>query len=58
MHGLVVIAHGSRRQESNLEVMDLSSRLQHSASDRFQLVEAGFLEIAKPSITEAIESCI
>ena len=58
MHGLVVIAHGSRRQASNREVMDLGSRLQHSASDRFQLVETAFLEIAKPSITEAIESCI
>jgi sirohydrochlorin ferrochelatase len=58
MHGLVLIAHGSRRQASNQEVMDLNSRLQRSASDRFQLYETGFLEIASPSIPEAIESCI
>ena len=38
--------------------MGLGSRLQTSASDCFQLVETGFLEIAKPSIPEAIESCI
>jgi sirohydrochlorin ferrochelatase len=58
IRGLVVIAHGSRRQASNREVMGLGSRLQCSAGDRFQLVETGFLEIAKPSIAEAIESCI
>ena len=58
MHALVMIAHGSRRQASNHEVMDLSCRLQRSASDRFQLFETGFLEIANPSIPEAIESCI
>ena len=42
MLALVVIAHGIRRQESNREVMDLSLRLQHSASDRFQLVKPVF----------------
>lgn len=58
MHGLVLIAHGSRRQASNREVMDLSSGLQQLGGDIFQLVETGFLEIANPSIPEAIESCI
>jgi sirohydrochlorin ferrochelatase len=55
---LVLIAHGSRRQASNQEVMDLASRLQQSAGGHYQLIEAGFLEIAAPSIPEAIESCI
>jgi sirohydrochlorin ferrochelatase len=58
MQALVLIAHGSRRQASNQEVMDLASRLQQSAGDRYQLIEAGFLEIAEPSIPEAIETCI
>jgi len=58
MQALVLIAHGSRRQASNQEVMNLASRLRHSASDRFQLIETGFLEIAEPSIPQAIESCI
>lgn len=58
MHGLVLIADGSRRQASNQEVMDLSSGLQQLGGDLFQLVETGFLEIANPSIPEAIESCI
>lgn len=58
MQALVLIAHGSRRQASNQEVMSLASLLAHSASDRFQLIETGFLEIAKPSIPQAIEACI
>jgi sirohydrochlorin ferrochelatase len=58
MQALVLIAHGSRRAASNQEVKNLASRLQNSATDRFQLVETGFLEIASPSIPQAIESCI
>ncbi len=58
MQALVLIAHGSRRAASNQEVKDLASRLKHSATDRFQLVEPGFLELASPSIPQAIEACI
>ena len=58
MQALVLIAHGSRRQASNQEVKDLAYRLQQVASDRYQLIEAGFLEIAEPPIPEAIEACI
>ena len=55
---MVLIAHGSRRQASNQEVKDLADRLQQSASDRYPLIQAGFLELASPSIPEAIEACI
>ena len=58
MQALVLIALGSRRQASNQEVLDLASRLRQPAGDRYQLIKAGFLEIAEPSIPEAIETCI
>ena len=58
MQALVLIAHGSRRQASNREVTNLALGLKKSAGKHYQIVEAGFLEIAKPSIPEAIESCI
>lgn len=58
MHGLVLIAHGSRRQASNTQIMELGASLQDSVKDHFQVVETGFLEIASPSVAEAIESCI
>ena len=58
MQALVLIAHGSRRQASNQEVTSIALGLKKSAGKHYQIVEAGFLEIAKPSIPEAIESCI
>ena len=58
MQALVLIAHGSRRQASNQKVTNLALGLKKSAGKHYQIVEAGFLEIAKPSIPEAIESCI
>ena len=58
MQALVVIAHGSRRQASNQEVTNLALGLKKSAGKQYQIVEAGFLEIARPSIPEAIECCI
>ena len=58
MKALVLIAHGSRRQASNREVIDLAGVLKQQAGDHYPLVGAGFLELAKPSIPEAIESCI
>jgi len=58
MQALVLIAHGSRRQASNQEVINLAHGLRQQAGKRYQMVEAGFLELANPSIPEAIESCI
>jgi len=58
MQALLLIAHGSRRQASNQEVINLAHGLKQQASKRYQIVEAGFLELASPSIPEAIESCI
>ena len=58
MQALVLVAHGSRRQASNREVINLAHGLRQQASKNYQIVEAGFLELANPSIPEAIESCI
>ena len=58
MQALVVAAHGSRREASNTEVRLLVQRLSESAPGVFELIEAGFLELASPSILEAITACI
>lgn len=58
MKALVVIAHGSRRVTSNQEVARLAQGLSQTAARNYPVVEAGFLEIARPSIPEAIRSCI
>jgi sirohydrochlorin ferrochelatase len=54
---LLVVAHGSRRDESNLEVGELIARLRTNCS-LFSGIDYAFLEIARPSIHEALRQQI
>jgi len=54
---LLIVAHGSRKDESNSEIFQLAENISHKTNS-FDIVEACFLELAKPSIPEGIESCI
>ena len=57
MNILLLVAHGSRREESNLEVVSLSKQMAKFNSNPFDKVMPAFLEFASPSIPEAIEKC-
>jgi sirohydrochlorin ferrochelatase len=57
MKALLIVAHGSRREESNQEVRDLSQRFAKSQKE-FDFVDSAFLEIADPSIPGGLERCI
>ena len=50
---LLIVAHGSRRKESNIEVIQLAARIRRK-NGIFSNVNAAFLELAKPSISDAI----
>ncbi|MEO5341936.1 MAG: CbiX/SirB N-terminal domain-containing protein [Gammaproteobacteria bacterium SHHR-1] len=54
MHALIIAAHGSRRQASNQEVHGVAERLARLAGARYPICRAGFLELAEPSIAQAI----
>lgn len=58
MKSLLVVAHGSRRAESNEEVRQLTGILREKAGNRFLSVECSFLEITPPSISEGLDSCV
>ncbi len=55
---LVIVAHGSRRTESNEELMLIAKKLSTLTSSGFSEIHYGFLELAEPSIPEAILQCI
>ena len=57
MHVLMLVAHGSRRDESNLEIESLAKKIALFKVKEFEVVMPAFLEFAKPSITEAIDKC-
>lgn len=54
---LVLVAHGSRREASNEEIRQLALKTAESA-DNWAEVHCGFLELAMPSIPDAIRKCI
>lgn len=58
MNALLVVAHGSRRQQSNDEVFQIADKLRVSCHDDYSIVHSGFLELASPSIPDGIEQCI
>ncbi len=55
---LVVVAHGSRRTESNEELISIAKNLAALTASGFSEVRYGFLELAEPSIPDAIINCI
>ena len=57
MHVLILLAHGSRRKESNLEIESLVKKITLFKVKEFEVVMPAFLEFEKPSITEAIDKC-
>jgi sirohydrochlorin ferrochelatase len=58
MKALLVVAHGSRRQESNDEVRRLAKRIAENAGPAFAMVESAFLEISSPQIDSAIADLV
>ena len=57
MHALLLIAHGSRREASNVEVRELAARLEQIAGNRFGCVIPAFLELAEPDIPTGVGLC-
>jgi sirohydrochlorin ferrochelatase len=58
MRALLIIAHGSRRKESNDEVCRLAERIRENSVPAFNLVDCAFLEISSPQVDSAIADLV
>jgi len=58
MKALLIVAHGSRRNESNEEVRRLANRIRENAGPAFDLVMEAFLEISSPQIDSAVADLV
>lgn len=58
MKALLLIAHGSRRQQSNDEVVLLADWLKENCAGQYDIVHAGFLELAETLIPDGIKKCV
>jgi len=56
MTAALLIAHGSRRDEANRDLVDLANALRARAI--YPIVEIAYLEIAEPNITAGGEKCV
>ena len=54
----MLVAHGSRRKESNDEVVVLTRKLGGLCAEKFSVVHYGFLELADTLIPTGISRCI
>lgn len=57
MRSLLLVAHGSRREASNAEVLALTSRLKAVARG-FSDVRCAFLELTGPTMAEAVDATV
>jgi len=57
MKALLIVAHGSRREQSNQEVLELANTLTQQGNHGFDIIEAAFLELADTLIPDGIENC-
>lgn len=58
MKGLLIAAHGSRKQPSNEEVTALARQIRMLAGDAFDRVECGFVQFATPTVEAQIEKLV
>ncbi|RXJ98335.1 hypothetical protein CRU98_09855 [Arcobacter sp. CECT 8986] len=58
MNSLILIAHGSRVEDSNNEVVSLIKRLKDKNKDENLCISYAFLELAEPSIEHSIKEQI
>jgi len=53
---ILIIAHGSRKDEANQELLDLADRIRAEGS--YPIVEPSFLELAEPDIRTGGSTCV
>ncbi len=58
MRALLIVAHGSRRKDSNDEVRRLAERINENSGPAFHLVACSFLEISSPQVDSAVSDLI
>lgn len=58
MNTLIILAHGSRREESNMEIKELVSKVKVLAGSNYDLIEYAYLEMVTPSLPQSIDNCI
>ena len=55
---IIIVDHGSRREESNQMLEELASHFANRFKSRYDIVEPAHMELAEPSIPTAYAACV
>ena len=55
---IIIVDHGSRREESNQMLEELTSHFAARFKERYDIVEPAHMELAEPSIATAYAMCV
>ncbi len=58
MKALIILAHGSRRQESNQEIEYLAKEVKKIAGNEYDVIKHAYLEIVEPTLLQSIEKLV
>lgn len=58
MESLIIVAHGSRVESSNKEILDLINRIKSNLENEDILVLKAFLELVEPNLFHAINKAV
>lgn len=58
MKSLLLVAHGSRRKQSNEEVAELAGVIKQKTQHQFADIKHAFLELAQPSIEDTVDDLV
>lgn len=57
MTSLLIVAHGSRRNQANRTIQELAKRVVYHLPMNLDDVQVGFLEFSQPSVQSCIDAC-
>lgn len=57
MKALIIVAHGSKLESSNQEIINIANKIKEQANDNL-LVEYAFLELTEPSIFHSLTKAV
>ena len=56
--GIVIVDHGSKKDESNQMLLDVASLFHERFSTKYNIIEPAHMELAEPSIETAYGNCV
>jgi sirohydrochlorin ferrochelatase len=57
-NGIIIVDHGSRRDESNRMLERVAGLFAERFRDRYEIIEPAHMELAEPSIATAFARCV